>query len=168
MAILDIRKYPDAVLSKKAETVTDFNADLQQLIDDMPETLHATPTGIGLAAPQVGVSKRLAIIDLGRGTNTSPLYVIINPVLSDNEGCIETVEGCLSIPEMEARIQRYEKVRIRGLNREGREVEINADGLLAIALQHEIDHLDGLLLINRLSPIKREFFKKRFKKVHKS
>ncbi len=168
MAILDIRKYPDAVLSKKAETVTDFNADLQQLIDDMTETLHATPIGIGLAAPQVGVSKRLAIIDLGRGTNTSPLYVIINPVLSDSEGCIETVEGCLSIPEMEARIQRYEKVRMRGLNREGREVEINADGLLAIALQHEIDHLDGLLLINRLSPIKREFFKKRFKKVYKS
>ncbi|UCE79814.1 MAG: peptide deformylase [Nitrospiraceae bacterium] len=167
MAILDIRKYPDTVLSKKAESVTDFNADLQQLIDDMTETLRATPTGIGLAAPQVGVSKRLAIIDLGRGTNEFSLYVIINPVLSEKEGCIETVEGCLSIPDMEARIQRYEKVRMRGLNREGRAVELDANGLLAIALQHEIDHLDGLLLINRLSPIKREFFKKRFKKTYK-
>lgn len=172
MAILTIRKYPDTVLSEKAKSVTDFNADLEKLIDDMTETLYATPKGIGLAAPQVGVSKRLAIIDLSAGIHPSPahtshLHVIINPVISEKEGCIETVEGCLSIPDLEARVQRYEKVLMRGFNRRGEKIEIDADGILAIALQHEIDHLDGMLLINRISPIKREFFKKRFKKVHK-
>jgi peptide deformylase len=168
MAILEIRKYPDKVLSGKAESVTDINADIQKLIDDMIETLYATPTGIGLAAPQVGASKRLAVLDLSTSDNKAPQYVIINPVILAREGCIETVEGCLSIPDFTVKIQRSEKVLIRGLNREGKEIEIDSDGLLAIALQHEIDHLDGLLLINRLSPVKRAFFKKRFKKVLKS
>jgi peptide deformylase len=167
MAVLQIRKYPDRVLKLKASPVTNLDGDLQQLIDDMIETMYAAP-GVGLAAPQVGVSKRLAVIDIGTKVADIPLLVLINPVFLQREGSIEFEEGCLSLPEYTAKIERAEKVVVRSADRKGKEMEIEAEGLLAIALQHEIDHLDGLLLIDRISPIKREFFKKRYKKTHKS
>lgn len=167
MAVMEIRKYPDRVLKQKASAVTTLDGDLQKLIDDMIDTMYAAP-GVGLAAPQVGVSKRLAVIDISTKGTEMPLLVLINPVFLLREGSLEFEEGCLSLPEYTAKIERAEKVVVRTTDRKGKEIEIEAEGLLAIALQHEIDHLDGLLLIDRISPIKREFFKKRYQKKIKS
>jgi peptide deformylase len=167
MAIMEIKKYPEKVLKQKAKPVTEFDEDLQTLIDDMVETMYAAP-GVGLAAPQVGRSKRLAVIDISSKEAKYPLIVLINPVIVTCEGEIEFEEGCLSLPEYTAKVKRAEKVIVNSLDREGRTMEIEATDLLAVALQHEIDHLDGMLLIDRISPIKREFFKKRYKKSRKS
>ena len=166
MAVLEIKKYPEKVLKQKAMPVTDFDQDLQVLIDDMIETMYAAP-GVGLAAPQVGVSKRLAVIDISSKDEKCPLIVLVNPVIVSCEGEVEFEEGCLSFPEYTATVKRAEKVFVKALDREGRAISIEGLDLLAIALQHEIDHLEGILLIDRISPIKREFFKKRFKKLQK-
>lgn len=166
MAVMHIKKYPEKVLKQKALPVTDFDQDLQVLIDNMIETMYAAP-GVGLAAPQVGESKRLAVIDISSRDEKFPLLVLVNPVLVSCEGELEFEEGCLSFPEYTAVIKRAEKVVVKALDREGKAFRIEAMDLLAIALQHEIDHLDGILLIDRISPIKREFFKKRLKKMQK-
>ncbi len=160
MAVLQIRKFPDPVLRRKALPVEEINGNLQHLIEDMIETMHDAP-GIGLAAPQVGVSKRLIVVDVSHKED-HPLIVLLNPEIIDAEGKIDSEEGCLSIPGYVTTIRRSERVFVRGLDREGRPVEIEAAGLLARALQHEIDHLNGILFIDRMSPIKREFFKKRY------
>jgi peptide deformylase len=166
MALLEIRKYPEKVLKQKTSPVTDFDEDLQKLIDDMVETMYAAP-GVGLAAPQVGVSKRLTVIDVSTKEEKMPLLVLVNPVFLSKEGIIEFEEGCLSFPDYTTKVERAERVVVSALDREGRQIEIDTEGLLAIALQHEIDHLDGILLIDRISPIKRQFFKKRFQKAQK-
>ncbi len=167
MAVMEIRKYPDKILKQKASPVAALDGDMQKLIDDMIETMYAAP-GVGLAAPQVGVSKRLAVIDISTKGTEMPLLVLINPVFLLREGSIEFEEGCLSLPEYTAKIERAEKVVVRATDRKGKEIEIEGEGLLAVALQHEIDHLDGILLIDRVSQIKREFFKKRYQKKIKS
>jgi peptide deformylase len=167
MAVLEIRKYPDKVLKQKAAPVTSIDADLQRLVDNMIETMYAAP-GVGLAAPQVGVSKRIAVIDISTKGAEMPLLVLINPVFLRKEGAIEFEEGCLSLPDYTAKVERAEKVAVRFHDRTGKEVEIEAEGLMAVALQHEIDHLEGFLLIDRISPIKREFFKKKFAKARKT
>lgn len=165
MSVLEIKKYPDKVLAQKAAPVTVIDRYLQRLIDDMLETMYAAP-GIGLAAPQVGVSKRLIVIDIGlREEERIPLIVLINPEIVGNEGEIESEEGCLSIPGYLTAVKRAERVVVQGMNRDGLPVEVTGEGLLSRALQHEIDHLDGMLLIDRISSIKREFFKKRFQKA---
>jgi peptide deformylase len=163
MAILEIKKYPERVLKQKAKPVTSFGEDLQSLIDNMIETMYAAP-GIGLAAPQVGSSKRLAVIDISSRDDKFPLLVLVNPVVVTCEGEVEFEEGCLSLPEYTAKVKRAEKVVVSAFDRNGKSIEIEGTDLLAIALQHEIDHLDGMLLIDRISPIKRDFFKKRYKK----
>ncbi|MBI5640592.1 MAG: peptide deformylase [Nitrospirae bacterium] len=167
MAVLDINKYPAEVLKKKASPVTRIDKDLLILIDDMIETMYAAP-GVGLAAPQIGISKRLAVIDISSKESEVPLIVLINPEFLKMEGRIEFEEGCLSVPEYTAKVDRAERVVVRATDREGREMEIEGEGLLAIALQHELDHLDGILFIDRISPLKREFFKKRYLKAHKA
>jgi peptide deformylase len=164
MPILEIRKYPEKILKEKAAPVESIDSHLQHLIDDMIETMH-TVRGLGLAANQVGISKRLSVIDTSIREENRSLIVLINPVIIEKEGLIEAEEGCLSIPGYMTTIKRAEKVYVRGLNREGKTIEIEGTGLLARALQHEIDHLDGLLFIDRMSPIKRQFFKRRYKKL---
>jgi len=166
MAILEIKKYPEKVLKQKALPVTSFDQDLQELIDSMIETMYAAP-GVGLAAPQVGQPKRLAVIDISTREYKVPLLVIVNPVIVSSEGEVEFEEGCLSLPEYTALVKRAEQVVVKAQDRDGKAMEIEGTDLLAIALQHEIDHLDGILLIDRISPIKREFFKKRYKKIQK-
>ncbi len=163
MAVLEIKKYPDKILKQKTKPIDNITAYTQQLIEDMLETMHAAH-GIGLAANQVGISERLCLIDLSIKDEKSPLIVLVNPVIIEKEGLIEAEEGCLSIPGYLNSIKRAEKVYVKGLNREGKPFELEADGMLARALQHEIDHLDGMLYIDRMSPIKREFFKRRYKK----
>lgn len=166
MALLEIRKYPDEVLKKKANPITEINGDLQKLIDDMIETMYKA-NGIGLAAPQVGVLKRLIVVDTSPRENGQSLIVLINPQIIYDEGDILSEEGCLSLPGFITRLNRKDKVIVRGLDRRGKELEIEASGLLSRAVQHEIDHLDGTLLIDRISALKRELFRRKYQKVKK-
>lgn len=163
MAVLEIRKYPDEVLKKKALPVDNIDRSLQVLIDNMIETMYAAP-GIGLAAPQVGVSKRVIIIDIGTKEEKHPLVVLINPEIVEADGLIDAEEGCLSVPGYFSTVRRAGRVIVKGLDRDGKTVRIEGTELLARALQHEIDHLDGILFVDRLSFVKREFFKKRYLK----
>jgi peptide deformylase len=161
--MLDIKRYPEEVLNKKAlavDKVHENDRDLQRLIDNMIETMYAA-AGIGLAAPQVGVGMRLLVIDIGEREDGGALIVLVNPEIVLAEGLVESEEGCLSVPQYIANLKRAERVVVRGLDRNGKPVEIKADGLLARALQHEIDHLDGVLILDRVSAIKREFYNKR-------
>ena len=149
MSVREIKKYPDKVLKEKTQLVTDCNAELDKLVDDMIETMYAAP-GVGLAANQVGVSKQVAVIDVSVRDEKSPLIVLLNPEIVHREGVIEAEEGCLSVPDYTAVLKRAMKVCVKGLDRNGRPVEIEAEGLLARALQHEIDHLNGILFVDRM------------------
>ncbi len=163
MALLEIKKYPEKILKQMSSYVENIDGDIQLLIDNMLETMYAS-RGVGLAANQVGVLKRVCIIDTSSKEEKRPPIVLINPAIVGIEGTEESEEGCLSIPGHILMIKRAAKVSAKGLNREGKTITIEATGLLARALQHEIDHLDGLLIIDRISPIKRAFLKKRIKK----
>lgn len=161
MAIRKIRTYPDEVLKKKAEPVQEVTDELRRLADDMIATMYSAP-GVGLAAPQVGVSKRLIVLDPGSlDESQSTLLVLFNPEVISTEGEMDYEEGCLSVPEFTVTIRRAERVSVAALDREGNEVKIDAEGMLAIVLQHEIDHLEGTLILDRSSSLKREFYKKR-------
>lgn len=163
MALLEIKKYPEMILREKTAEITDLDAATQNLINNMIDTMHFA-RGIGLAANQVGVSRRLCVIDLSMKDSDMPLLVLVNPIISAKEGLIEGEEGCLSIPGYMTKLKRAEKIFVKAFDREGKDFEIEADGILARVLQHEIDHLDGFLFIDRMSPIRREFFKRRYRK----
>ena len=165
MAVLPIKTFPDRVLKEKTSQVTEFDSDLQNLIDDMIETMYAAP-GVGLAANQVGISRQLVVIDASARDEGSSLIVLINPEILCTEGAEDSEEGCLSLPEYTTVIKRAKMVRVKGLDRAGEPVEIESDGFLAKVLQHEIDHLNGMLLIDRIGRIKREFFNKRYAREH--
>lgn len=161
MAVLDIKKYPEKILIEKTAPVTEFNAELQKLIDDMTETMYAA-LGLGLAANQVGVSKQVVVIDVSIKEEQAHLIVLINPEIVCSEGESELEEGCLSLSGYTTVLKREERVVVKGLDRNGKPVEIEGRGFLARALQHEIDHLNGVLIIDRIGRIKKEFFKKRY------
>ena len=147
--------YPDKRLRDPGKEVEKFDDELHRLIDDMAETMYAAP-GVGLAAPQIGVSKRLFIIDVATGDDEpSDLRVFINPEILETEGDTTFSEGCLSFPGLHEDIDRAERVRVRALDQNGEAFELEADGLLAIAIQHENDHLDGTLMIDHLSVLRR-------------
>lgn len=164
MAVLPIVQYPDPVLRRVCDPVEAIDEELRQLVADMVETMHDAP-GIGLAAPQVGVSKRLAVIDLGVGEDEDELLVLINPEIVDSSGRASDTEGCLSIQDLTERVTRPELVTLRAENLEGEAYEIEADGLLARAIQHELDHLDGVLFIDHLKGLRRERAKRRLKRL---
>lgn len=165
MAVLEIKRYPERVLKERASSVLNIDREILKLIDDMIETMYAAP-GIGLAAPQVGVSKRIIVIDVSvKEGEKTPLIVLINPEIVSTEGEIDSEEGCLSLPGYTTTVKRAEGVVVKGFNRDGKEIKVEGEGLLSRALQHEIDHLNGILLIDRISKIKREFFKKRYMKA---
>jgi peptide deformylase len=163
LAVLEIRKYPDPVLRRKAKPVAEITPEIQKLIDDMIETMYAAP-GVGLAAPQVGISLRLTVIDVSTKDDPHPLLVLINPVIISAEGELNEEEGCLSVTDFQSNVIRYAKVRIRATDRDGKTYEAEGEDLLARAFQHELDHLDGILFIDRISPLKRDLFKRRIKK----
>ena len=144
MAVLKVLRYPNPILKKKAKAVKKIDSQIQTLIGDMEETMRATG-GIGLAAPQVGESLRVIIADIGEG-----LHVIINPKIVKKEGDQEFVEGCLSVPGVNGPVKRNLKVKMQGLDRNGNKIDLEAEGLLAIVLQHEVDHLDGKVFIDRI------------------
>ena len=155
MAIRPILHYPDKRLRVQATDVTRFDAELKQLVNDMAETMYAAP-GVGLAAPQIGVPLRLFIVDVATGDDEpSDLRTFINPELVELIGKVEWEEGCLSFPGIHEEVERAERVRVKALDVEGKPFELEADGLLAIAIQHEYDHLDGRLLVDHLSLLRR-------------
>jgi len=166
MGCLQICKYPDPILRKKAMEVGRMDREVRRLIDDMTETMYGAP-GIGLAANQVGRPLRVLVIDLQKPENNDGLIVLVNPNMTESQGEIVYEEGCLSVPEYFATVKRYGEITVRGFDRDMKPVEIQASGLLAVVLQHEMDHLDGKLFIDRLGPITRDIFKRKWKKKQK-
>ncbi len=164
MAILKILHFPDPRLRKKATPISSVTDEIRQLADDMLETMYAAP-GVGLAANQVNVQKRIVVIDTSED-KSSPL-VLINPEIIDKQGEREHEEGCLSVPEAYEMVTRADTVKVKALNTDGEEFELEADELLATCIQHEIDHLDGKLFVDYLSNLKRQRIKKRLEKQQK-
>jgi peptide deformylase len=167
VAVLPIVKYGDEVLRRRTEPVTVFDDAIQKLIDDMVDTMYAAP-GIGLAANQIGVGQRLAVIDLSVGKRPGELHVLINPEIAEVQGHITEDEGCLSIPDFTEMVNRPERVRMRFLDRNGEPRELWGEGLMARAMSHEIDHLDGKLFVDRLSGFKRDRILKKIQKLAKA
>jgi peptide deformylase len=166
MAVLQILHHPDARLRRKAQPVTVFDASLQALIEDLFETMYDAP-GVGLAANQVGVSQRIAVMDCAdKGAPPQPM-VLINPEILERADEQVMEEGCLSVPGYSDNIKRYNRLRMRALDRHGKPFELQAEGLMAQAIQHEIDHLDGKLFVDYLSSLKRERLKKKLQKQAK-
>ncbi len=159
-----ILTYGHPTLRQAARAVATINGDLQQLIDDMVETMYAAP-GVGLAANQVGSLQRVFVANPSEDHDPSKLLVIINPELVASEGEIVAEEGCLSIPEFREEVPRAGRVLVRGLDRDGRPLEIEGEDLLARILQHELDHLNGVLFVDRLSPAKRDILLRKLKKA---
>src|ERR1035437_3355212 len=162
--ILKIVKYPEPVLSQPGEPVTEFNDELRQLAADMFETTYANQ-GVGLAAPQVGVSKRLTTIDLSMGTESGKKLVLINPEIIFREVKLYEEEGFLSFPDIREKVVRAAKVRIRAQDQKGKWFEMDGAELLARAFQHEIDHLDGVLFLFRMSALKRSLNLRKIRKL---
>ncbi len=156
MAILDITTVPDPILRKKAHKVTDFGKEFQELVKNMIDTMREAP-GVGLAAPQVSVPMRLIVVEFGDEENeeTPPkLYVLVNPeIVSASEEKVIGIEGCLSVPDLVGEVERHVRISVKGLNRHGKPVRINAEGWLARIFQHEIDHLDGIVYTDRATKV---------------
>jgi len=165
MATLTILEFPDARLRKKALPVEVVDDAVKQLVDDMLETMYGAP-GVGLAATQVNVHKRIIVIDVSEEKN-EPLC-LINPRVLEKIGKEEMDEGCLSVPGVFEKVTRAEKIKVAALNREGEAFELEADSLLAVCIQHEIDHLEGKLFVDYLSPLKRIRAKKKLEKDRKA
>ena len=163
MALREILIIGHPTLVKKAEPVERVDKDIVRLAEDMVETVHAAP-GIGLAAPQVGVSKRLIVVDLSVGERKDDLIVLVNPEIVRKEGKVTCEEGCLSVPDIREKVARPYRVTVCGIDLDGQEVEVDAEDMLARVLCHEIDHLDGILFVEKLSPLKRKLIKKKLKK----
>lgn len=164
MAVREILIIGDPVLTRVSDPVEEVTEDIIRLAGDMVETVHAAP-GIGLAAPQVGVSKRVIVVDTSVGENKDALHVLINPTIVLAEGEAVCEEGCLSVPDIKEKVARPYRVIVRGLDLKGRPVEVEGEDLLARALCHEIDHLDGILFVEKLSPLKRKLIRKKLRKT---
>jgi peptide deformylase len=161
--ILDVVKYGDPVLTKRADEVTEFDRELGRLVDDMFETMYAAP-GVGLAAPQVGVLKRLFVMDCGNPKDKKQKVVLINPVIETEEGEQIGEEGCLSFPDIYFDVKRPQRLVVRALDLDGTQFELDVMDLEARCVAHETDHLDGELYIEFLSPLKRDLVKRKIKK----
>src|SRR3978361_1188100 len=165
--IHEVIKYPDPVLTKPGETVTVFDAETAQLVDEMFDSMYAAQ-GIGLAAPQIGISKRITVIDVSFKERPEDKLALINPVILEREGKQVEEEGCLSLPEIREKVTRAAWVKVRAQNAKGETFEVEGEELLARALQHEIDHLNGVLFIDHLSRLKRDLVQRRIRKLQKN
>jgi peptide deformylase len=162
--VLKIVKYPEPVLQQPGEPVAEFDGNLKKFVADMFETMYASQ-GIGLAAPQVGVSKRVTVIDLSQGKDPEQKLVLVNPEVIVTEGRQYEEEGCLSFPDIREKVVRAAKVSVRAQDENGKWFEMDGEELLARAFQHEIDHLDGILFIFRMSPLKRNLNLRKIRKM---
>lgn len=163
MAVLEILKYPNPLLKKRSKEVDRIDGEVKKLIREMTETMYDA-NAIGLAACQVGIPRRVTVVDVSPVDPQQSLLAIINPEVISEEGEIDHEEGCLSVPDCLEKVKRREKIRVRGLSPEGEEMEVVAEGILAFALQHEIDHLNGILILDRISRLKREIYRRKLKK----
>ena len=163
MAALGILKYPHPILKRRSEVVNQINEEVKKLIRDMRETMYQAG-GVGLAACQVGVPQRVIVLDVSPLDPQHSFFALINPEIISEEGEIDHEEGCLSVPDCLEKVKRREKVCVRGLSAEGRDIEIKGEGILAIALQHEIDHINGVLILDKISRLKREIYRNKLKK----
>jgi peptide deformylase len=163
MAILKIEKYGNPILQKKAEPIKEINQEILELAQNMVQTMHAAP-GIGLAAPQVNVSKRLITVDLSVGEKKEDLIILINPEILRQEGESTVEEGCLSVPDIHENVKRPLQVTVKGIDLEGNEIVLEAENLMARVFCHEIDHINGKLFFEHLSPLKKTLIKKKLKK----
>lgn len=168
MAKLKLYEYPHPVLKQKAVKVETVDDELRLFLDDMLETMYEED-GVGLAAPQVGVSKRIVVIDVHNGEEGErvPLFLINPEIIEHSQETMLNEEGCLSVPDQRAEVERYMSVKVRYVDYHGKEQEIIGEGLLAICLQHELDHLNGVLYIDRLSRLKRQMLVKKLNKYYK-
>ncbi|MDH4197799.1 MAG: peptide deformylase [Candidatus Aminicenantes bacterium] len=164
MAIREILKVGHPTLARKAEPIASVDEDIIRLAEDMVATVHAAP-GVGLAAPQVGVSKRLIVVDLSIGERPEELMVLVNPEIVREEGKVICEEGCLSVPDIQEKVTRPARVTVKGKDLADREKVIEAEDLLARVFCHEIDHLNGKLFIDKLSPLKRSLVKKKLRRA---
>jgi peptide deformylase len=160
-------KYPDPILARRGEEVTVFDAGLAKLVEEMFESMYAAQ-GIGLAAPQIAISKRITVIDVSFGKNPADKLALINPVIVSGEGKQTEEEGCLSLPDIREKVVRAATVKVKAQDAKGEWFEVEGDELLARALQHEIDHLDGVLFIDRISRLKRELVLRKIRKLQKN
>jgi peptide deformylase len=166
MALLEILEYPDPRLREVAKPVAEVTDEIRKLCEDMAETMYDAP-GVGLAATQVGVPLRIFVIDIAGEDEPSDLRVFINPDIYEKDGVQTWNEGCLSFPGVSEEIKRAEHVRVRALDASGKAFDLEADGLLAVAIQHENDHLDGILMIDKLSAIKKRMASRKLAKRQK-
>src|SRR6516164_5338526 len=164
--IYPIVKYGDPVLEKPSATITKFDDELRQLADDMFESMYAAH-GVGLAAPQIGISKRVAVIDVTFKEDPDAKIVLVNPEIIHTEGRLTSNEGCLSLPEFREKVTRPRSVTARGQDVKGKTIEVTGDDLLARALVHETDHLNGKLYISHISALKRDMMKRKIRKLMK-
>jgi peptide deformylase len=163
MSLRTILKYPASELKRRARLVENIDGNIEQLVADLLETMYGAP-GVGLAAPQVGSQERVIVLDVSQEQPGRGLIKLINPVLMQAEGSIVWEEGCLSVVDYTAEVRRAAHVLVKGWTPEEKEIEIEAEGLLAVALQHEIDHLEGKLFIDRITKLKRDLYRRRVKK----
>jgi len=166
MALLKIRKFPDPVLKEAARPVANIDGKLNSFVESMVQTMYAAP-GVGLAAPQVGESSRIIVLDVDHEHPGKQLLKLINPEIVKSEGSLIWEEACLSVIDYTADVKRAALVQVRAYTMDQQEISIEADGLLAVAFQHEIDHLDGRLFIDRISRIKRELYRRKLQKLIK-
>jgi len=164
--IREILEYPDPRLREVAKPVAEVTPEIQALVDDMAETMYDAP-GVGLAAPQIGESHRIFVIDCAEEDEPSELLVFINPEIFEKDGQIVWNEGCLSFPGVREEIKRAERVKVRALDRTGKPFELEAEGLLAVAIQHETDHLNGVLMVDKLNALKRRMMGRRLAQARK-
>lgn len=159
-----ILRHGAGILRSPARPVTEFDGELQVLVDDLIATMHGAP-GVGLAAPQVGVDRRIFVIDLSVGRCATDVIVMVNPEFTEREGLQLEEEGCLSVPGFNATVARPARVVVRGVDRDGRPVAVEGTGLLARALQHEMDHLDGRLFVDRVRPVQRRLIEREIRRL---
>ena len=164
MAIKKIITYPDPVLRKKAKKITTFDEELKKLASDMGETMYNAP-GVGLAANQIGLAIQIVVVDVSKEKDEKKFIPLVNPVLSEGEGCEIDEEGCLSVIDYQAKVKRFRKIKVTAQDLDGKEMEFIAEDRFARIIQHEVDHLNGTLFIDRISRLKLNLYKKKLKKI---
>lgn len=166
MAVLEILRYPHPLLKKRCKKIETVDEEIRELIHQMTETMYDA-NGIGLAANQVGVPLRVIVVDVSPIDPQQEFLALINPEIISEEGEIDHEEGCLSVPDCFEKVKRKEKISVRGLSPEGKDVSVSGEGILGFAIQHEIDHLNGILILDRMSGLKREIYRRKIKKEKK-
>lgn len=165
---LEIYKYGDPILKDEGELIKNIDGDIIKLIEEMRITMYSTPNAIGLAAPQIGKSLKLSVFDISMGKNEEDYTILINPFIAESEGEEIDTEGCLSFPNISVDVKRHSKILLKGVDINGKEYEREYSGFIARVIQHETDHLNGILIADRISPLKRQLLRKEIKKLKKN